>query len=107
MEVCKLLAQYGLHTSGVLTRIADELGVSRATVCRDRQSILDGVDEQTCPHCGKPVPPDGLDLVDSFGEPVRQEPPAPEEPWGEDDGIEGWFREHLRKTAGERPGGGT
>jgi hypothetical protein len=38
--VFQLLLEYGLWEWGTLSRIARELSVSRATICRDRQRIL-------------------------------------------------------------------
>ncbi len=38
--VCKLLLEYGVDCWGVCARIARELSVSRATVCRDRQRLV-------------------------------------------------------------------
>jgi len=39
-QVARLLREYGLVDHGVCARIARELGVSRATICRDRQALM-------------------------------------------------------------------
>jgi hypothetical protein len=58
-EVVRLLRKYGLFTRGTQARIARELGVSRATICRDVAAIL--ASTYPCPHCRLPVPPGHLD----------------------------------------------
>ena len=59
VEVIRLLRQYGLFTHGTQARIARELGVSRATICRDVAAIL--ASTYPCPHCLLPVPHGYLD----------------------------------------------
>jgi len=39
-QVAEMLIAYGPWTRGVRARIARELGVSEATVCRDAQAVL-------------------------------------------------------------------
>jgi hypothetical protein len=39
-EVFKLLLAYGWHAWGTLTRIANELGVHKSTITRDKQAIM-------------------------------------------------------------------
>ena len=41
--VLDLLARYGFDRWGVCARIARELSISRATVCRDRQRLFRGM----------------------------------------------------------------
>jgi hypothetical protein len=52
-EVVKLLARYG-YSHGVQARIARELGVSEATICRDVRATL--LTHGPCPRCGTIVP---------------------------------------------------
>lgn len=55
-QVAELLNKYGLLEYGTQARIADELGVSRATVHRDVRAILKLV--RLCECCGSLVPRD-------------------------------------------------
>jgi hypothetical protein len=57
-QVAALLGQYGILTHGVQARIARELKVSRATICRDVAALLQAV--SWCPRCGGRVPECGL-----------------------------------------------
>jgi len=52
--VVQLLRQYGMLKHGVNARIARELGVSKSTITRDVQALLDSF--ARCPCCGYPVP---------------------------------------------------
>lgn len=52
LQVLDLVGRYGRTTRGVQARIAHELGVSRATVCRDWHAVWDHLAAQTCPCCG-------------------------------------------------------
>jgi hypothetical protein len=61
LKVLELLCRYGMFEHGVLGRIAVEMGVSRSTICRDRQSLAELA--HPCPHCDKPVPPEFVDRV--------------------------------------------
>jgi hypothetical protein len=71
MRVAELLTKYGWFEWGTLTRIAQELGVSRSVICRDRQELLQMGLCQTCPHCSGRVPPQTVQVVTVSGEPVR------------------------------------
>lgn len=55
-QVADLLHKYGLIKHGTQARIADELGVSRATVHRDVRAILKL--HRLCACCGSLVPRD-------------------------------------------------
>lgn len=55
-QVADLLNKYGLLEYGTQARIADELGVSRATVHRDVRAIL--AQTRLCACCGSLVPRD-------------------------------------------------
>lgn len=52
-RVLDLLRRYGVRR-GVQTRIARELGVNRATICRDLKALLP--EQPPCPTCDRPVP---------------------------------------------------
>jgi hypothetical protein len=49
-EVARRLFAQGAWTRGVQARLARELGVSRATICRDVQYLL-RQGHYPCPHC--------------------------------------------------------
>jgi hypothetical protein len=51
-QVLELLVRHG-HGHGVQARIARELGVSQATICRDVRALLPS--HAPCPRCGTVV----------------------------------------------------
>lgn len=57
LRVAELLGQSGFHR-GALARLARELGVSKATITRDVQSMLPIA--CFCPCCARLVPREGL-----------------------------------------------
>jgi hypothetical protein len=58
VEVMDKLVEYGLGP-GVQARIARELGVSNATICRDMKALV--YNRAPCPCCGTVVPKDRFD----------------------------------------------
>src|SRR5947209_2532983 len=69
------LAGTRMFDHGVCAELARKLGVHRSTVWRDIRFLLAQSNAfGPCPHCGKPVPPRSVQLVDLEGEPLPREP---------------------------------
>jgi hypothetical protein len=69
LQVARLLCvQGGLTVHGTQARLARELGVSRATICRDVARLLR--ESYPCPHCGALLtpPPEADPLEDLASE---------------------------------------